>query len=373
MAAVAGRIGVALALLLALGCDDGDGDGDGGDAGVSPDAQAAAPDAGGSDAAGGEADAATPEPDGALGPPMELLEDEVFGDVEGFLGEVRGSTEDLAFDGDRIIIGVPGGLASVDAEGTVSDFGALNAELGGSVLGVALDADGGLYVCDPDNGALRYIVDLDVATVIDGLDAPNYVAVGPDGDVYVTDPCAGELIRYDPDAGEVIARHAFDLPAEGGPNGVAFGPDGSLWGVTENTALLCNHADTVELTAPIAKLFRMEITADGFGARETIVDNIGLFGDGIAFDVQGNVYYIADTTEGVMLDESQVWVLPVGSETPTKILVAGEGGIYANLAFGTGPFGETTLYLSMLAFPGFATERGLRRVEVGIPGLPLLR
>jgi hypothetical protein len=104
-----------------------------------------------------------------------------------------------------------------------------------------------------------------------------------------------------------------------------------------------------------------------------VVESIGLFGDGIAFDVQGNAWYVADTTEGVMLEESQVWMLPVGSETPLKILVAGEQAIYANLAFGSEPFGATTLYLSMLAFPGFATERGLRRVEVGIPGLSLLR
>ncbi len=304
----------------------------------------------------------------------EPLAHEVFGEVQAFFDAegTRGSTEDLAFVDEHIVLGVDQGLLRVDAEGMVSQISVSGAPLGG-VLGVALDAEGALWIADSDNGALER-VDSEgvVSTALDGLDGPNYVAIGPDGHVYVTDPCAGEVIRYDPVAEEVVARHTFDLPTEGGPNGIAFDANGRLWGVTESTALLCNHGDTVELTAPIAVLFALDVTEAGFGERENVIESIGLFGDGIAFDAENNLYYVADTTEGLMLQESAIWVLPEGEATPTKLLVAGERALFANLAFGSEAFGPTTLYLAMLAFPGFADERGLRRVEVGIAGLPLL-
>jgi len=302
------------------------------------------------------------------------LEDEVFGDVEAFLESeaVSGSTEDLAFVGDAMVLGVPGGLLSVAPDGSASRIPLTGDAMGESVLGVAVDTSGALWVADAGAGALRKIVEGEVSTALDGLVAPNYVAVGPGGHIFVTDPCAGELLRYDPGAGEVVARHAFDLPTEGGPNGVAFDDDGRLWGVTENTALLCNHADTVEATAPIAQLFVLDVAADGFGERERVLDNIGLFGDGVAFDLEGNLYFIADTTEGFMLEESAVWVLPAGGQEATRLLVADEKAIFANLAFGTEPFGATTLYISMLAIAPFADERGVRRAELGVAGRPLL-
>ncbi len=316
------------------------------------------------------ADAALPDyalPEGSLHPMP-------FGDVHAFLEAegIAGSTEDLAFVDDRLVIGVRGGLATLDPSGDASLM-ELSEPLGGSVLGVAVDAAGDLWVCDPDNGALRRVApDGTVSTALDGLDAPNYVAVGRDGHVYVSDPCAGELIRFDPAAGEVVARHPFDLPAEGGPNGFAFGPDGRLYLVTENTALLCGHGD-VDLTAPIAGLYALTLTADGFGAREAVLEGIGLFGDGVAFDVAGNLYYVADTQKDFKLEESAVWVLPAGEPEPRKLLAAADR-IFANLAFGAAPFGETTLYISLLTLPGFAPPeaRGVERVEVGIPGRPLL-
>lgn len=305
----------------------------------------------------------------------EPLAHAIFADVHGYLAEAgnRGSTEDLAFVSGEVLLGVPGAILKVAPDGAITELETSGEPLG-RPLGIAVAADGVLWFADPENGALKRVgTDGVVTTVLDGMEAPNYVAVGPDGHVYVTDPCGAELIRVDPSDNEVVARHTFDLPTEGGPNGLAFDADGRLWGVTESTALLCNDVDTVELTAPIAVLFALDVTERGFGERENVVESIGLIGDGLAFDVDGNLYYVANENEGATLKECAIWVLGAGETTPTKVLVADDGTLFANVAFASDAFGSTTLYIAMLAFPGFGDERGLRRVDVGVAGLPLLR
>ncbi len=304
----------------------------------------------------------------------EPLAHEVWSDVDSYLSDAgnRGSTEDLAFVGDEMLLGVPGAILKLGPDGTTSEM-ALSGDDVGRPLGIAVDADGVLWYADAENGALKRVgTDGAVSTALEGMEAPNYTAVGPDGHIYVTDPCGAELIRLDPSDNSVVARHTFDLPTEGGPNGLAFDADGRLWGVTESTALLCNDVDTVELTAPIAVLFAIDVTADGFGERENVIDSIGLIGDGLAFDVDGNLYYVSNENEGATLKECAIWLLRAGETTPVKVLVAAEDTLFANLAFGPDAFGSTTMYIVMLAFPGFGNERGVHRVDVGVAGLPLL-
>ena len=45
--------------------------------------------------------------------------------------------------------------------------------------------------------------------------------------------------------------------------------------------------------------------------------------------------------------------------------------MWANLAFGTGAFGDTTMYLSLPKLPPFTQTRGVERVQVGVDGAPL--
>jgi len=298
-----------------------------------------------------------------------------FGDVDAYLTAQKndGSTEDLAFAPDgRLVMGVPGGLVSVDVQGKTSAIPLTGDPLEGP-LGLAYDPDGVLWVADAKAHALRKVSPAGKVTTVttqDGADAlvqPNDVAVaGPV--LYLTDTCLGRVMRVDRATGQVTARFQFDIKADGSPNGVALGPDGALWLTTENSGLLCPPAG-VPPTAPLAGLYRLALTADGFGERTTLATGLGLFGDGLAFDAEGNLYALYDTVKGFELDETQLWVLPAGGTKLTKLFAAKER-VWANIAFGRAAFGQQTAYLSLLKVAPFTpdTARGLERVELGIAG-----
>lgn len=302
-----------------------------------------------------------------------------FGDVPGWLMAegVGGTTEDLAFTPEGLVLGVQGGLIRLDAEGAIERM-ALTGEALERPLGIARDLEGNLWIADGGRNALMKVAPdgtVSEALVDDGeqpLAGPNYVAVGPDGKVYLSDPCLARLIRFDPATGQVDATLLFDEATEGGPNGFAFRGD-TLWIVTENTVLTCGHAGVAAVDAPVAGLFRVPVSDAGFGARETVAEALGVFGDGLALDEAGNVYVILDQVANLQLAESAVWVLPTGETSLRKVLVA-DGVLYANLAFGQGAFGPEQLYISLLSVPPFAgaASRGVERAPVGFAGWPLL-
>ena len=308
-----------------------------------------------------------------------------FADVNAWMSAegIEGSTEDLAFSatGDAVVMGIPGGLIEVNAQGKVSRRPTSGDPLVGP-LGVAFDRQGRLWVADSKGAALRRVATDGVVTTAltaddDGTDlqAPNYVAIDREDRVLLTDPCIGRLLRLDPKSGEVDARQDFDLLTEGGPNGVALDSEGRwIYLLTENTALLCADATIKpDLQAPIAGLFRIELKDGGFGPHETIAAGIGLFGDGLAFDLEGNLYVVGDRVENFALKETFIAVLRKG-ESQLVPFVSGSGFVIANVAFGRGGFGATTLYAALLTVPPFTktTTRGLMKVEVGVGGLPLL-
>ena len=117
----------------------------------------------------------------------------------------------------------------------------------------------------------------------------------------------------------------------------------------------------------------MDVSDAGFGARETIAANFALFGDGLTFDVEGNLYVIFDTQANFALDESALWILPAGERNLVKFLSVRDH-VLANPDFGRGDFGDGMLYIALLAVPPFTSPeaRGVERIEVGIAGLPLL-
>ncbi|MBT9558636.1 MAG: SMP-30/gluconolactonase/LRE family protein [Myxococcales bacterium] len=315
------------------------------------------------------------EVDATLDTPLSST---AFGDVATYFeAEVlEGSTEDLVFARDALVLGAPGGLLAVDAAGAVSRV-VLSGEVPARGWGVASHPDGTLWVVD---SAAQRLTRVDTAGVVksvlsaDGADAfngLNDVEVGPDGRVYASDPCLGRVVRVNVDTDQQDGSLGFDRAKQGGPNGMAFDSAGRLYVSTENTVLLCGQ-DVAAYDAPLAGVYRADVSGDGFGALEPIQEGLGVFGDGMAFDRDGNLYVIIDTVNGVAIGESAVWVLPGGDGPARKAVVAPPGILYANLAFGRGDFGPTSLYLCLLsAAPLTGPESlGLHRLEVGVEGAP---
>ena len=115
---------------------------------------------------------------------------------------------------------------------------------------VSSGGNSGLNLFDPtypqDSAVLRYSPTgefLGVAASGGGLIRPYGNAFGPDGSLFVSSFRTNEILRYNPITGAFLGVFASDnngglgtLNGLNGPNGLLFGPDGSLYVATEGTA-----------------------------------------------------------------------------------------------------------------------------------------
>ena len=241
-------------------------------------------------------------------------------------------------------------------------------------LGLAADSAGNLWVADNKGHALRKVTPQGVVSTAlkdDGANPllmPNDVAVDAQGRVWLTDTCLGKLLRFDPATSKVDRSITFDPLKDGGPNGLAIAADGAVWMTTENVGLFCGKP--VEITADVAGLYRID-PADPAPKATIVAAKMGIFGDGLTFDVHGNLYAIFDRQANFALTESTVWVFNTeaqqGKTQPVRFLSASDR-VYANIVFGKGEFGKTTAYLALLAVPPFTTAIGVERFVVGVEG-----
>ena len=310
------------------------------------------------------------------------LQAKMFGDVHAMLETAKrdGSTEDLAFapSGEMLVMGVPGGLIKVSKQGKSSPL----PTTGDAIvhpLGLAYDAEGRLWICDSKAHAIKRMDAAGKVTTLvtedDGVElgSPNHLAVLTNGDVVFSDPCMGKIVWIDGKTGNTKARHAFDLTKEGGPNGVALSPDGeSLFVTTANTASLCGHTDKLKVGDNVAGLYKVALAADAFNGHTAVVEGMALFGDGLAFDAEGNLYVCLVRVKDLQLQYSAIEVLPKDGDTLRPFLSA-KDSLYANVLFGPTTFGDTYLYVALLSVQPFTepSQRGLARMKVGIAGAPL--
>lgn len=158
------------------------------------------------------------------------------------------------------------------------------ASTGGFCLGLAFDADWNLFACDLKHAA---VMRLDARTGTVGRFAegaagrrfriPNFPAFDPVGRLYVSDsngfkePGPG-IYRFEPDgSGTLWYGREIDFA-----NGIAFSPDGAFLYVAETFS---------------SSIFRIPIEDDGSpGERENVLHLPGVLPDGLAFDVEGNLY-----------------------------------------------------------------------------------
>lgn len=115
---------------------------------------------------------------------------------------------------------------------------------------VSVGGSSGLNLLDPaypqDSAVLRYSLlgeFLGVAASGNGLLRPYGNAFGPDGNLYVSSFRSNQILRFDGKTGAFIDVFASDnnsglgsVNGLNGPNGLLFGPDGSLYVTTQGSA-----------------------------------------------------------------------------------------------------------------------------------------
>jgi gluconolactonase len=217
--------------------------------------------------------------------------------------------------------GEAGQIYRIDLRGSFEQI----ASTGGFVLGLCADGDGAIYACDLAHSAVMRIgPDAEVSTYSGSaadrpMVVPNYPVFDAAGNLYVSD--SGGWKEYGGCLFRVRPGGETDVVSEGlqaFPNGMALHPDGDRLYV-----VLSNLPGVVSVA----------LNRDGtVGPPRTIVELPRHVPDGLAFDVEGNLY-IACYTPDVIYRLSPGGVLDVLAEdwesvtfaTPTNIAFAGPG------------------------------------------------
>lgn len=179
------------------------------------------------------------------------------------------------------------------------------AETGGRPLGIEIDTDGELLVCDARLGVLRVDPDAGrVLTLVDRIGSTpmlfcNNGALGADGTTYFTDSSqhfgvdhykaellahsgTGRLFRRTPDGSVDLVADRFQFA-----NGVALAPDES-WIAVAETGGYC--LDKIWLTGPDQ------------GRRESLVENLPAFPDNISTGSDGLIWVALPSPRDRVLD-----------------------------------------------------------------------
>jgi serine/threonine-protein kinase len=178
--------------------------------------------------------------------------------------------------------------------------------------GLAVDADGVVYVSDSNNRVVKLAADSNSQTVLPftGLNYPEGVAVDGTGNVYVADRGNDRVVKLD-----ASSNTQTDLPFAGlnDPDGVAVDSSGSVY-VTDtdnNRVLKLPAGSTAQTVLPFTG---------------------STMPWGIAVDTSGNVYVTDHATSNVLklaAGSSTPTVLPfTGLNTPLAVAVDKSGNVY---------------------------------------------
>lgn len=250
-------------------------------------------------------------------------------------------------DGTVYAGGEGGQVYRIDPAGLVDQI----ASVDGFALGLALDAESNVYICNTTARAVQKVTpQVEVSTYSAGLADrpllnPNYPAFDSAGNLYVTD--SGHWNGNDGCTFVVRSdgvTELFDDTARAFPNGLCLGPDGKWLYV---------------VVSEMPGIVRIAIEDDGTaGAVETVVELPRNVPDGIAFDMDGTLF-IACYAPSVIYQLTADGVLSVlGYDWQNTQLAAP-----TNLAF-TGP-NRTQMVIGSLS------RWHLTSIELEIPGLPL--
>lgn len=244
--------------------------------------------------------------------------------------------------------GEGGQIYRASADGSFEQIASTN----GRVLGIALDASGRIYACDPGR---HEVVRIDppggsaesysAGSAEVAMRLPNYAAFGDDGNLYVTDSGSrfgddGLIYRIAPGGSADVWSE--DVPRF--PNGCCLNRAGD--------ALLVVETDGMSV-------FRIPIRADGSaGSPELVARLPRCVPDGIAA-VDDDSFYVASYRPDAIYRVTAEGEVDVVAEDPLGWFLSGP----TNIAFG-GPD------LRRLVVANLAS-RHLSVGEMDVPGLPL--
>ncbi|MBU6516143.1 MAG: SMP-30/gluconolactonase/LRE family protein [Acidobacteriota bacterium] len=250
--------------------------------------------------------------------------------------------EGVCWDPDRGCLwagGEAGQIYSITPDGNVEVTHQIE---GATLLGVALDAAGVLYACDVGHHTVWRLDHRGAPTRYGpAIDYPNYAAFGPDGTLYVSDSGSfleptGSIVAISPDA----SSRRLDLPAVQYANGLS---------------VYAGHLYYVASSLP--GVWRVDLNG---GAPELVVRLSRCVPDGLAFDVEGNLYVSC-------YQPNQVWRLRASGEL--ELLIDDWTGEFVlsptNVAF----YGDRLDRLALVSLCGHS----LSSVDVGVRGAPVIR
>ena len=175
-----------------------------------------------------------------------------------------------------------------------------------TVWGLALDPSRQrLYAGSPVTRVI-YAIDLSmdppaVSNLLTNAGAPNGLTLDAEGNVIYSDFNGGQVYRVTPDG----MRSTITTSRIAAPNGVAFGPDGALYVDSYQTGTL----------------LKLTLTDGRESARETVAMGLGA-PDGLAFDAMGRIY-IGDNQGGRLIrldaDGSNPEVLGMGISAAANV------------------------------------------------------
>lgn len=215
-----------------------------------------------------------------------------------------------------------GAIWRVSADGSKVDR---VASTGGRPLGIEIDADGRLLVCDADRGLLRVEpASGSVEAVLDSVDGVpmkfcNNAAISRDGTVWFSDSstvhridhwksdiaeatCTGRLLRLDPDGTLSVVLDGLDFA-----NGVALSADESYVAVAESGA---------------CTVVRHWLTGDRAGTRDLLVPELPGYPDNIARGSDGLIWVTIASSRVALAQRIRVgphWLRRAATSVPQKL------------------------------------------------------
>jgi hypothetical protein len=274
----------------------------------SPGSDAASPEAGAS--AGGSTVCGTARP-----PLTDLVA------VDSMVIDARGNIYFSNDDGTNAWIG------KLPPIGGTADKHWRNVSVGPPIRGMALDDVHGVVYFTAGATPELQAVDLNgsgVRTVSRSLVDPNDVAMGPDGNVYVSDQGDTTIYSFTPDGKRTkVANTAIGVRAmNSGPAGLAFAPDG---------ALVVGYKGR-------GQLIRITLDHGVESGRQTFGPTMDWV-NGLVYDQRGRLY-LAQFDQTAPRD-----VIRLDSDAATPVPFA-SGGHFSALVFGRGELDCNDLYIS---------------------------